>query len=52
MLKVNGLVAALDLIKPMVRGEFLVMATCGYSRMLEVPADPVSKTIKTYSVSY
>ena len=27
----NGLVAALDLIKPMVRGEFLVMVTCGYS---------------------
>ena len=36
-LKVNGLVAALDLIKPMVRGEFLVMATCGYSRYVGGP---------------
>ena len=37
MLKVNGLVAALDLIKPMVRGEFLVMATCGYSSYVRGP---------------
>ena len=33
----NGLVDALDLIKPMVRGEFLVMATCGYSSYVGGP---------------
>ena len=33
----NGLVAALDLIKPMVRVEFLVIATFGYSSYVGGP---------------